>query len=263
MQNYYHATPSDMRERFRSGELSRPTTGMCAGYAQGNLVVLPKDLAFDFLLFAQRNPKPCPILEVSEPGSREFSLTAPSSDIAKDLPLYRVYENGKCMGEYQDVSSFWRDDFVSFLIGCSFTFESALIEEGIEIRHITQGCNVPMYITNIPCKSAGQFSGPTVVSMRPIPYRQIVKAVTITGRYPKVHGAPLHIGNPSVIGISDINRPEFGDPVEIHEGEVPVFWACGVTPQAVIMNARPPIVITHAPGYMFITDIKNTDLSWD
>lgn len=261
MQKYYHSAPSVLRSQFRSGHLVRPTSGMCGGYAQGNLVVLPRELAFDFLLFTQRNPKPCPILEVSDAGSREFVQTAPGSDIARDIPLYRVYENGVCTGEYTDVSPFWRDDFVSFLIGCSFTFESALLDEGIGIRHMEMGCNVPMYITNIPCRAAGAFSGPTVVSMRPIPHEQVVKAVTVTGRYPKVHGAPLHIGSPEMIGIRDLDHPDFGDPVEIREGEIPVFWACGVTPQAVVMNVKPPIVITHAPGYMFITDVKNSELS--
>lgn len=261
MENLYAASPKQVREMFRQETLVKPTAGMCGGYAQGNLVILPKDLAYDFLLFTQRNPKPCPVLEVSDAGSREFKLTAPGSDIARDIPLYRVYENGIMTGEYKNVEQFWREDFVSFLIGCSFTFESALIDEGISIRHIEQGCNVPMYVTNISCKTAGIFCGPTVCSMRPIPYEQVVKAVQTTARYPKVHGAPIHIGDPSHIGIKDINKPEFGDSVEIRKGEVPVFWACGVTPQAVVMNVKPSIVITHAPGYMFITDVKNSQLS--
>ena len=261
MQNLYDARPSEVRSEIRRDALVRPTAGMCGGHAQGNLVVLPKELAYDFLLFATRNPKPCPLLEVSDMGSREFRLTAPGSDIAKDIPLYRVYRDGVLIEEPHSVEHLWQPDFVSFLLGCSFTFESALLDEGIAVRHIEMGRNVPMYITNIPCTPAGVFSGPMVVSMRPIPYEQVVKAAAITGRYPKVHGATVHIGSPSHIGIKDITKPDFGDAVEIREGEVPVFWACGVTPQAAVMNVKPPLVITHAPGYMFITDTKNAELS--
>jgi uncharacterized protein YcsI (UPF0317 family) len=256
----YHQEPRLVREMIRKGELKRPTSGMCGGYAQGNLAVLPKKYAYDFLLFAQRNPKPCPNLEVSDVGSREFVLTAKGSDIARDIPLYLIYKNGELAGEYEDVAEFWRDDLVSFLLGCSFSFEAPLLEAGIEVRHITENRNVPMYITNIACQSAGVFSGPTVVSMRPIPHEQVVKAVTITERLPQVHGTPIHIGDPAHIGIKDIYKPDFGDAPIIKEGETPVFWACGVTPQAVVMNVKPDFVITHAPGHMFITDVKNTDL---
>ena len=260
MEDISKMTPAQVRELIRQEKIVTPTSGMCPGYAQANLVVLPKEYAYDFLLFAQRNPKPCPILEVSDVGSRYLKDIAPGADIAKDIPKYRIYENGELTGEYTDVSSFWRDDLVSFLIGCSFSFESELIEADIEIRHNTMGRNVPMYITNIPCKEAGIFHGNTVVSMRPIPYNQVVKSVTVTAAIPQVHGSPLHIGDPSVIGIKDINNPEFGDSVTINEGEVPVFWACGVTPQAAVMASKPPFVITHAPGYMLITDVKNAQL---
>lgn len=258
--NYSSMTPHEVRKLIRNGDISCPTSGMCAGFAQANLVVLPKEDAYDFLLFTQRNPKSCPVLEVSDVGSRSLCYIANDCDIATDIPKYRVYKNGIMTGEYTDVSSLWRDDLVSFLIGCSFTFESELLEAGIEVRHITQGCNVPMYITNIDTVPAGRFSGKMVVSMRPIPYNQVVKAVTVTAQMPKVHGSPIHIGDPSAIGIKDIARPEFGDPVEIKKGEVPVFWPCGVTPQSVVMNVKPPFVITHAPGHMLITDVKNSDL---
>lgn len=258
---YANCSPKEMRQKFRTEELCMPTAGMCHGYAQGNLAILPKELAFDFLLFTQRNPKPCPILEVSDVGSKSFSLTAPGSDITSDFPLYRVYERGVLTHEVKNIAPFWRDDFVSFLIGCSFTFESAMLDEGLEVRHITQGCNVPMYITNIPCKDAGVFHGPTVCSMRPLPYEDVVKAVQITARFPKVHGAPIHIGDPAHIGIKDLNKPDFGDPVHIKDGEVPVFWACGVTPQAVMMEVKLEICITHAPGHMFITDLPNAHLA--
>lgn len=257
-----NASPSEVRKLIREGKIVKPTSGMCAGYAQANLVVLPKDLAYDFLLFAQRNPKPCPILEVSDVGSRTLKKIAKNCDIAKDIPKYRIYKKGELVGEYTDVSEFWQDDFVSFLIGCSFSFESEMIEAGIEIRHITEDCNVPMYMTNIECESAGIFNGKMVVSMRPIKPDQVVKAVTVTETMPKVHGTPIHIGDPSVIGIKDINKPEFGDAVTINEGEVPVFWPCGVTPQSVIMNVKPDIVITHSPGHMLITDVKNVELKY-
>ena len=252
--------PIKVREMIREEKITGPTSGMCPGYAQANLVVLPKEYAYDFLLFTQRNPKSCPVLEVSEEGDRYLRRIAPGADIASELPKYRIYEKGVLTGEYTNVESFWRKDLVSFLIGCSFSFESELLDAGIEVRHISMGCNVPMYITNIECEPAGIFSGKMVVSMRPIPYEQIVKAVTVTGQMPKVHGTPIHIGDPSVIGIKDVNKPDFGDAVSIMPGEVPVFWCCGVTPQSVVMNVKPSFCITHAPGHMLITDVKNTEL---
>lgn len=260
MTDMTNLTPAQVRELIRRGKITTPTSGMCPGFAQANLVVLPKNLAYDFLLFAQRNPKPCPILEVSDVGSRELKKIAPGADIARDIPKYRVYENGVMTGEYTDVSHLWREDLVSFLIGCSFSFESELIEAGIEMRHNTMGRNVPMYITNLPCEPAGVFHGNMVVSMRPIPYAQVVKAVTVTAAIPSVHGAPVHIGDPKAIGIEDLSRTDFGDPVDIYPGEVPVFWACGVTPQSAVMSSKPPFVITHAPGHMLITDVKNVSL---
>ncbi|AOT72107.1 putative hydro-lyase [Geosporobacter ferrireducens] len=261
MKDLSYTKPHEVRQMIRKGELERPTAGMCRGYAQGNLVILPKNLAYDFLLFTYRNRKACPVLEVTDMGDREFRQVAPGSDIAKDIPKYRVYKKGELLGEYREIQSFWREDFVSFLLGCSFTFESALMEAGIEVRHIQAGSNVPMYITNIACRPAGVFAGPTVVSMRPISNDKIVQAVQITSKYPSVHGAPIHIGNPGDIGIKDIHKPDFGDPVEIRPNEVPVFWACGVTPQAVAMKTKPEIIITHSPGHMFITDIRNHQLA--
>lgn len=261
MLDLFSAKPQEVRQQIREGLINRPTPGMCAGYAQANLVVLPRELAFDFLLFSQRNPKPCPVLDVTDPGSFEPCNAALGADLRKDIPRYCIYQEGKLVEEVEDVTSYWREDLVAFLLGCSFTFERGLLQAGITVRHIEEKCNVPMYVTNLACKEAGRFHGPTVVSMRPIPYHQVVKAVQITGRYPAVHGAPLHIGDPKVIGIKNINRPDFGDAVTIKEGEVPVFWACGVTPQAVAMETKPPFMITHAPGHMFITDILNEDLA--
>ena len=235
-----HATPAEARHLIREGKFAAPTSGLCPGYAQANLIILPREQAYDFLLFAQRNPKPCPILEVTEVGERMTHICAKDCDVATDFPGYRIYKDGVMVDEVDDVVDYWRDDLVAFIIGCSFSFESELIEAGIEMRHNTQGRNVSMYLTNLACEPAGSMSGNTVVSMRPIPYDQVVKAVQISGAIPKVHGAPVHIGDPSVIGIKDIAKPDFGDPVDINPGEVPVFWACGVTPQSIVMNSKPP-----------------------
>lgn len=254
-------SPVELRHQIRSGEFSEQTSGLCPGYTQANLVILPKADAYDFLLFAQRNPKPCPILEVTDLGSKSLHTFASDVDIASDFPKYRVFKNGELVAEPTDVNDIWRDDLVSFLIGCSFSFEASLIAAGIEVRHITAGTNVPMYNTNIPTKTAGKFHGNYVVSMRPIPQNQVVKAVTITERLPQVHGTPIQIDHPETIGITDINHPDYGDAVEIKDGEVPVFWACGVTPQAAIMASKPEFVITHAPGHMLVTDVKDVDLS--
>lgn len=256
-------TPAEARAKIREGAITCPTTGMCPGYAQGNLVVLPKELAWDFLLFCQRNPKACPLLEVADAGSRTFAQFGAGSDIARDIPKYRIYENGVLTRETTDVSEYFDDpsrQLVSFLIGCSFSFESDLLEAGVPVRQIEEGVNVPMYNTNIPCQSAGVFSGNIVVSMRPIPHALVPAAVAITAQMPRVHGMPVHIGCPEAIGITDIAHPDYGDAVTIREGETPVFWPCGVTPQAVVMHSRPPFVITHAPGHMFITDVPNAVL---
>ncbi|MDD6000002.1 MAG: putative hydro-lyase [Lachnospiraceae bacterium] len=253
-------TPSEARMKIRKGEITTQTSGMCNGYAQANLCILPKKYAYDFLLFASRNQTSCPILEVLDEGSRYTRYMADHADIATDIPKYRIYRNGVLTEEVTDISAYWQDDFVSFLIGCSFSFEGELLDAEVPIRHIEQGRNVPMFLTNIPCEPAGIFHGNMVVSMRPIPYGQVVRAVTATAAMPKVHGAPVHIGDPALIGIADITKPDFGDSVEIHAGDVPVFWPCGVTPQAAIMAAKPELAITHAPGHMFLTDVRNSVL---
>jgi len=253
--------PSELRELIRHGTLVTPTTGVAPGRVQANLVVLPKELAFDFLLFCQRNPKPCPLLEVVDAGSAEPAQTAPGADLRTDVAKYRVYRYGKLDAEVGNVSEYWRDDLVSFLLGCSFTFETALMRTGVPVRHIEQGKNVPMFITNIATTEAGAFSGPMVVTMRPIPKSKVVRAVQITSRFPAVHGAPIHIGDPASIGIQDVSRPDMGDPVDIEDGDVPVFWACGVTPQAVAMTSKPSLMISHSPGHMFITDMEDEDLA--
>ena len=258
--NLQHATGADVRAACRRGELTTPTPGLALGFVQANLVVLPRDWAFDFLLFCQRNPKPCPLLDVTEPGNPEPKFVAGKSDLRTDLPRYRVWKNGELIEEPTDIKNHWRDDLVSFVIGCSFTFENALLAAGIPVRHIEQGVNVPMYRTNIACRPAGRFSGPMVVSMRPLLPEQAVKATQICSRFARAHGVPVHLGEATAIGIRDVMKPDFGDPVEIRSGEMPVFWACGVTPQAAVMQAKPPFAITHKPGHMFLTDMRDVEL---
>ena len=245
----------EVRQQIRSNAWRGITSGVAPGHVQANLAILPKDLAFDFLLFCQRNPKPCPLLEVIEPGKVEPVLTSPGADIRTDASGYRVYENGVLTAEVDTIEDYWRDDLVSFLLGCSFSFETAMVDAGIPLRHQQTGNNVAMYITNIATTPAGVFSGPMVVSMRPIKRNQVVRAVQVTSRFPATHGSPLDIG------ITDLSRPDFGDAVEIKDDEEPVFWACGVTPQAVALNCKPPLMITHAPGRMFITDQRDADVA--
>lgn len=255
-------TPLQLRQQIRNGTFTGNTSGYCAGFVQGNLAILPKAYADEFLRFCQLNPKPCPLIGMSaKPGDFMLPELGEDIDIRRDVPRYRLYENGDLVSEVTDISDHWQDDMVAFLLGCSFSFEEALLADGLEIRNITEQVNVPMYRTNIPCKSAGRFSGTTVVSMRPMKPADAIRAIQICTRFPSVHGAPLHFGDPEAIGIKDINAPEFGDAVTIREGEVPVFWACGVTPQVAIESARPPLCITHSPGHMLVTDLPNSRLA--
>jgi uncharacterized protein YcsI (UPF0317 family) len=255
------AAGSRERLRIRAGEFSGTTAGLAPGNVQANLVILPKALAHDFLRFAQANPKPCPVLAVSGPGDPRLPGLGEDLDIRSDLPRYRVWRRGELVEEPFDLFHVWREDLVSFALGCSFSFEQALVEDGIELRHITCGSNVPMYRTNIPCASAGPFAGPLVVSMRPLKPHDAIRAIQITSRFPSVHGAPMHIGLPEAIGIKDLAKPDYGDTVPVKSDELPVFWACGVTPQAVIAEVRPDFCVTHAPGCMLITDLRNTRLA--
>ncbi|MDA3648977.1 putative hydro-lyase [Saccharopolyspora indica] len=248
-------TPEQARAAFRAG-LRVPTSGYSAGWTQANLIALPREFAYDFLLFAQRNPRSCPVLDVTEPGETSAGIFA--GDLRTDLPAYTVYRDGELVEERTEVVDLWRDDLVSFLVGCSFTFEAALLEAEVPVRHIEAGSNVPMYRTNRECRPAGRLSGPMVVSMRPVPAELVPAAVRVTSRYPSVHGAPVHVGAPEALGIADVDRPDFGDAVEIRPGEIPVFWACGVTPQAAVMRSKPPFAIGHAPGHMAITDSRDS-----
>lgn len=228
--DYSAMKPQAVRQLIREGKIDYFTSGMCKGYAQANLVILPKELAFDFLLFTTRNPKPCPVLDVTEVGSPEPKAVAPGADLRYDIPKYRIYKKGQLAAEVTNLDGYWRDDLVAFLLGCSFSFEGPMLDAGLDVRHITEDHNVPMYITNIPCTPAGVFHGPMVVSMRPMTPKAAIRAIQVTSRMPNVHGAPIHFGDPAAIGIKDIAKPDFGDPSTIYEGEVPVFWPCGVTP---------------------------------
>lgn len=252
---------AEARRAVRRGDHRAPTAGIAPGFVQANLAVLPKALADDFFRFCQFNPKPCPLLAASEPGDPRLPLLGEDLDIRTDIPRYRVWRKGELVDEVDDLMQVWRDDLVAFAIGCSFSFEEALVEDGIRLRHIEQGTNVPMWRTSIQTRPAGPFHGPLVVSMRPLKPADAIRAIQITSRFPAVHGAPVHIGKPESIGIADISRPDYGDAVEVKPDELPVFWACGVTPQAVIAAARPAFAITHAPGCMLVTDIRNSNLA--
>jgi len=254
-------TGIDARRACRSGALHGTTAGVAPGYVQGNLAVLPKELAADFLRFCQLNPKPCPLIGMSEVGDPRVPALGGDLDVRTDLPGYRVWEHGEIVDEPRDITRWWRADLVAFVIGCSYSFEEALIDEGLPLRHVACGLRVPMYRTNIACAPAGALAGPMVVSMRPLKPAQAIRAIQVTSRFPAVHGAPVHLGLPALIGIHDLGRPDYGDAVEVHSDELPVFWACGVTPQSVIAAARPGFAITHAPGSMLVTDLRNRQLA--
>lgn len=249
------ASPQQVRAAIRSGSYAGDTSGLADGFLQGNLAIMPEAYATDFLRFCQRNPKSCPLVGVSETGDPFLPTLGDDIDIRHDVPQYKIFKDGQFIEQVGDIEPYWQDDLVTFVIGCSFSFEAALMAEGIEVRHITQGTTVPMYRTSLPTVPAGPFSGEVVVSMRPLSVKDAIRAVEITSRFPQAHGTPLHFGDPAEIGIQDINRPDFGDPAEIKAGEVPVFWACGVTPQVAITKACPSLCITHAPGHMLITDL--------
>jgi len=250
-----------VRQRVRRGEITGHTSGLAPGCVQGNVAILPQALAADFLRFCQLNPKPCPLIGMSEPGNPALPALGKDIDMRTDVPRYRVFRNGKLTEEPTDVRHLWRDDLVTFILGCSYSFEWALLEDGLTLHHMTHGRNVPMYKTNVPTTPAGPFHGPLVVSMRSFKPADAIRAIQITSRFPGVHGAPVHIGVPESIGIRDINKPDWGDAIDVPAGELPLFWACGVTPQAVVMEAKPEFCITHAPGSMLVTDLKNSQLA--
>ncbi|MGZ8198692.1 MAG: putative hydro-lyase [Burkholderiales bacterium] len=255
------AHPRQIRAAIRSGKLTRTTAGLAPDYVQANLAVLPKEQAYDFLLFCQRNPQSCPLLEVTDVGSAEPKIVAPDADLRTDIVSYRIYEHGQLVDEVSDATRYWRNDVVAFLLGCSFTFEQAMVQAGVRLWHLENQKAVAMWRTNIQCRPAGVFHGPMVVSMRPIRPGDLAKAVTASARFPAAHGAPVHVGDPAQIGIENIHQPHYGDAQHMEPGDIPVFWACGVTPQAVALESKPPFMITHSPGHMFVTDMPNSALS--
>jgi uncharacterized protein YcsI (UPF0317 family) len=256
-----YANPYSARLAARSGVLRGHTSGLCDGYVQANIVMLRDTWANEFLRFCQLNPKPCPLLDVTEPGVPVFRHLGQDVDVRRDVPRYRVYRNGELAGEPADVEALWTDDMVAFAIGCSFSFEHALMEAGVPLRHIAMSRNVAMYRTSVDTIGTSRLAGKLVVSMRPMSVPDAIRAIEITSRMPRAHGAPVHFGDPAAIGIADLAQPDWGDAVPVQPGEVPVFWACGVTPQAVVQQARPELCITHAPGHMLITDLRTAALT--
>ena len=253
--------PREVRLAIRSGRYRGNTAGLAPGHVQGNVCILPKEYAEDFRLFCERNPKPCPLLAMSEPGDPMLPALGHDIDIRTDVSGYRVFRDGSLTEEVADIRDLWRPDLVTFILGCSFSFEQALIEGGLRLRYVEQGTNVPMFRTNVDTVPAGRFRGKLVVSMRPFKPAEAIRAIEITSRYPRVHGSPVHLGRPELIGISDLNQPWAGDPTEVREDELPLFWACGITPQSVVLDAKPSFCITHAPGHMLVTDLDNASLA--
>jgi uncharacterized protein YcsI (UPF0317 family) len=251
----------EMIQSIRGGDFQGQTAGATPGVVQGNVAILPADWAEDFVRFCRLNPKPCPLIGLGEPGDPRLPELGEDIDIRTDVPMYRVFRDGVAVEDVPDIRHLWRDDFVAFVLGCSFSFEEALIQAGVPMRHIERGTEVPMFRTNIETRPAGRYHGPMVVSMRPLTPARAIRAIQITSRFPSVHGAPVHFGDPAAIGIADVHEPDFGEMVPVEEGEVPVFWACGVTPQAIVEQAKPPICITHKPGYMLVTELLNAELA--
>ncbi|MEV2275926.1 putative hydro-lyase [Nocardiopsis sp. NPDC049922] len=248
-------TAARARALFRGG-LDTATIGWASRHAQANLIAVPRSAAYDLLLFAQRNQQACPLLDVTDVGS-PATVLAEGADLRTDLPAYLVWRDGEVVDRVTDATPYWREDMVGFLVGCSLTFELALMEAGVPIRHIEEGVTDPMYVTNRATRPAGALSGPLVVSMRPIPAHLVTTAVRITDRFPDVHGAPVHIGDPEALGVADLGRPDFGDPVTVGD-DVPAFWACGVTTQAAVAASRLEFAVTHVPGRMFVTDVPHS-----
>jgi uncharacterized protein YcsI (UPF0317 family) len=246
---------SQLREQIRSNEFTGNTSGLMPGLVQGNVVILPANMAEEFMAFCRLNPIPCPIIGFSKAGDPSLPSLGGDIDIRVDVPEYCIFREGELCETVTDISRYWQDDFVSIVIGCSYSFEDALMSAGYHIRNIDLELNVSMYDTTIPTQSTEHFSGNTVVSMRPFNPKDIAAVTDITNQFSKAHGAPIHIGDPAAIGISNIQQPDYGDAVLIATDEVPVFWGCGVTSQRILRDAKLPLVITHAPGKMLITDV--------
>src|SRR4030095_2115033 len=253
--------PVEVRRAIRAGRHRRNTAGLARGYVQGNVCILPREYPEDFLAFCTANPKPCPLLAMSAPGDPRLPELGEDLDIRTDVPAYRIFRNGKQEGDGTDLRDLWRDDSRSFVLGCSFSFEEALMAAGLPLRYVEQGRNVPMYRTSVDTAPAGRFHGKLVVSMRPFKPADAIRAIEITSRYPRVHGSPIHVGFPEMIGIENLDEPWAGDQTEVGAADLPLFWACGITPQSVVLEARPSFCITHSPGHMLVTDLKNASLA--
>ena len=253
--------PQEVREAIRAGRYRKNTAGLARGYVQGNVCILPREYADDFRAFCEANPKPCPLLAVSAPGDPRLPELGEDLDIRTDVPRYRIFRNGRQQGDVTDLRDLWRDDLVTFVLGCSFSFEEALMQAGLRLRYVEQGTNVPMYRTSVDTVPAGPFRGKLVVSMRPFKPADAIRAIEITSRYPRVHGSPVHVGFPEMIGIENLGEPWAGDPTEVRADELPLFWACGITPQSVVLQAKPSFCITHSPGHMLVTDLTNASLA--
>ncbi|HUL92669.1 MAG TPA: putative hydro-lyase [Burkholderiales bacterium] len=251
--------PRAVRLAARTGVFAGVTAGLAPGFVQGNVCILPREFAADFRAYCERNPKPCPLIGESRPGDPRLPSLGEDLDIRTDVPRYRVFRDGKLSDEVADIRELWSDDLVAFVIGCSFSFEEALVEAGVPLRYVAEGKNVAMYLTNIETAPAGPFRGPMAVSMRPLVAADAIRAIQITSRFPSAHGAPVHLGKPELIGIDDLDRPFAGDRIDVRPDELPVFWACGITPQAAVLRAKPPLCITHAPGHMLVTDVRNSE----
>ena len=254
-ENLKNSTLAEVRTEIRAGRYTAHTAGLGRGSLQANLVIMPEEFAFDFMRYCQRNPKPCPITGVSDTGNPMMFTMGNDIDIRTDVPAYNIYRNGRLDISVTNIAEIWRDDFVVFTLGCSFTFEHALLNAGINLWHIDNDRTVPMFRSNIETTPAGPFSGKMVVSMRSVCEERVDEVIEISRRFPLAHGAPVHVGDPKAIGITDLSSPDWGDPAPVGANEVPVFWACGVTPQVAIKAAQLPICITHKPGCMLITDI--------
>ena len=257
LRNLRDLSPTELRRLIRAGQYTSDTTGLAMGYIQANLAILPSKYALDFATFCQRNPKPCPLVAVSEAGSTALPTLAHDFDLRSDVSKYRVFRNGEAVEEVTDITDYWQADFVAFVLGCSYSFEEALLSAGLPLRHIDRGCEVPAYETNIATTKSGPFEGGMVCSMRPFKPADAIRAVEVTSRFPLTHGSPVHFGDPAAIGIDDIMKPEYGDPPVIEPGEVPVFWACGITPQVVMRQATPDLCITHVAAHMLVTDLPS------
>lgn len=253
--------PKDIRSLIRKNQFTEHTMKIAEGYVQANLAIIPAKYALDFMIFCQRNPKPCPVLEVTEIGVSTLKYLSDTADLKTDIPQYRVFKDGECVDEPLDIKRYWREDLVAFLLGCGATVDHVLHGSGITLRHFKEEKVPPIYITNIQCEPAGPFRGPMVVSEKPIQIRQLSQMIQISSRYPLMHGSPIHIGNPKLIGIEDMKKVHWGEESDVLEDELPVFSACGVTPQTVAVNAKLDLLITHYPGKMFLSDRRNYEFA--